>query len=481
MSYHQAPSPPYQYEAYSPVSPTAVSHDQQRHQTHTPKRRRLGSESSPEFDPAAQPFIPHDEIFDFSYSPPANFDQRSLPSVPQYVGAFSGNWDMEMRWDDMQSVGTSGEPGDAQHRPNDPVNRSHYTTYLSDPSRAYRQPMDFYDWGMPRMPGPPPTLLPYVRPPPGQNPQPQDQSRPQIPHLLPPHGSIMPLQRLPSVPYQSSPPIPVPSGSIRRKGAITLTLSRASEASIEELPEHKRECPACQLDFEKDNYLAVISCCGTAMHAVCFSAWVNSQTYSKTKVCMKCRKAIDARRPLNNVVPPVTDKSWDEGVEFDAPPHVGPDTKTELDVSGRMDVMSRRYAHMRRDPSYYRRRAPMLNENDITPDFRAAFQEMQRDIRKETDELRARYRNARQDWRSAFEAEARAAQIVVEAKDSLQAGTGMTQREVHGLTERLREAKEAQEHRHGVYRAVSKQLDEQDRRHQARQLAFLESTMRRQQ
>ena len=216
------------------------------------------------------------------------------------------------------------------------------------------------------------------------------------------------------------------------------------------------------------------------MHATCFSAWVNSQTYSKTKVCMKCRKAIDARRALNNVVPPVTDKSWDEGVDFDAPAHVTIDSKTEIDISGRNDSMYRRFAHMRRDPGYYRRiRVSSLNENDLPADSRPAYQELQREFKRESDELRARYRTTRHDWRGAFEGEARAAQSVIEAKDALHAGSGMTQREVDGLSERLQETKELQVHRYAAYRATAREMDEQDRRHQARQVAFLEQIVRR--
>lgn len=225
------------------MSPIALNHDQQRHQTHTPKRRRLGSDSSPEFDHAAQPFIPHDEIFDFSYSPPADFDQRSPPSVSQSVGHFAANWDMEVRWDDMQNLGPSVETGEVQQRLHDAVNRPQFTNYLhhaSDPNRAYRQPIDYYSWSMPRMAGPPPPLLPYVRPPPPQNPQTQEPPRQNVPHLLSPHGLTLPLQRLPTVPIQPPQTVTVPPASIRRKGTITLTLSRANEGSIEELPEHKR-------------------------------------------------------------------------------------------------------------------------------------------------------------------------------------------------------------------------------------------------
>ena len=93
--------------------------------------------------------------------------------------------------------------------------------------------------------------------------------------------------------------------------------------------------------------------------------------------------------------------------------------------------------------------------------------------------MRTRYRNTRHDWRVAFEAEARAAQSVIEAKDALHAGSGMTQREIDGLSERLQEMKELQVHRYGIYRAAAREMDEQDRRHQVRQVAFLEQIVPR--
>ena len=506
MSYHQAPSSPtYQYDAYSPTSPISINHDHQRHQTHTPKRRRIEN-GNPDFDPTAQDFIPHNQMFDpfaaLSWSPPTELAHRSPPPVPQNTAASPPGWDVEHRWIDASGFGPVDDQTEAHHRLQEAMSHrpsfADYLTHASDPYRGYRRLPDYHSWGMPQMPTHAPPLSSYIGPPrmqhspPNEPPRLHEYQRHSIP---PPHMSlqglpITPLQRIPVHVHQSQqsqqvpqvqPPqaVPVPPTSIRRKGAITLSLSRANDQSIGDLPEHKRECPACQLEFEPDNYLAVISCCGTAMHATCFSAWVNSQTYSKTKVCMKCRKAIDARRALNNVVPPVTDKSWDEGVDFDAPPHVLGDAKTEIDISGRNDAMYRRIAQMRRDPSSYRRRAPLLNEHDLPTESRPAFQELQREIRKESDELRARYRNARHDWRTAFEAEARAAQGVVEAKDALQAGLGMTQREVEGLSERLQEAKESQVHRYGVYRATAREMDEQDRRHQTRQVTFLEQIVRR--
>lgn len=500
MAYHQASSPSYSYDHYSPVvSPSASGQDSQGQHTHTPKRRRMNSDYSGDFDSTGLPFMPPDDVFDFAGSPSADFGQRSPPpSIPQFNQGSSSNWEFEVRWEDMPSFAVPPPTNSTnvnsrlqQAMSREAPTRPQFTDYLhhaSDPQRSYRQGFDYPDyhsWQLSRMASPP-SLIPYIRPPPPRVPNTQAQDLPRVsfPPSLPSHGSgliSLPLQRHHPVSAQPThpPAVLLPPSSVRRKGAIILTLSRANKENIEALPEHKRECPACQLEFEPDNYLAVISCCGTAMHAVCFSAWVNSQTYAKTKVCMKCRKSIDARRSLNSIVPAVTDKSWDEGVEFDAPASVNADTKMEVDVSGRNEAMYRRYANMRRDPSYYRRRVPLISENEIPAESRAAFQELQREVRRESEEIRVRYKDIRQAWRNALDQEARIAQSLVDAKDALQEGLGMTQREVEGLGERLREAREAQEHAHNMYRSVSKELDETDRRHQGRQVAFLEQTLRR--
>ena len=149
---------------------------------------------------------------------------------------------------------------------------------------------------------------------------------------------------------------------------IKLVLSRATSDSIESLDELKRECPACQLDFEPDNFMATISCCGTAMHATCLSAWVNSQTYQKSRACMKCRKSIDARRPLNTVVPPVSDQNWDEGADLNAPESLKGDARIELNVTGR--PVRAGYRHIRGAsgymPQYRSMRGPPVPSLDST-------------------------------------------------------------------------------------------------------------------
>ncbi|RMZ77077.1 hypothetical protein DV737_g4544, partial [Chaetothyriales sp. CBS 132003] len=282
---------------------------------------------------------------------------------------------------------------------------------------------------------------------------------------------------------------PAPPAPAQRSGSISLVLSRANATSIEELAEHKRECPACQLEFEADDYLAVISCCGTAMHAVCISAWVNSQTYAKTKVCMKCRKAIDARRPLNNVVPPVTDKSWDRGQEFTAPESVGADVKIELDVSSRPDSAARRQ-YRRQMASYLARQrstasVAIIPETDVPARSRAAYRELLQTQRAEMDELELRYRNARSQWRNAFEAEAQSASAVSDARERERYHVGSggqtvngTVNEINALSDAVKAARRTQEQRHSEFRAHSKEYDEAKKRHQAAQLAFLQRVMR---
>ncbi|RMZ91667.1 hypothetical protein DV736_g1079, partial [Chaetothyriales sp. CBS 134916] len=345
----------------------------------------------------------------------------------------------------------------------------------------------------------PPSAYPVVQPqagspgPPTQRPneapgwttsRPVD--TPRLPEL---HG--IPISRGPPPVLPRPRAAPTPPAPAQRLGSISLVLSRANATSIEELPEHKRECPACQVEFEANHYLAVISCCGTAMHAVCISAWVNSQTYAKSKVCMKCRKGIDARRPLNNVVPPVTDESWDRGQEFTAPDSVRADMKIELDVSGRPDSAARRQ-YRRQMASYLARQrntasVAIIPETDVPARSRGAYRELLQTQRAEMDELELRYRNARSQWRNAFEAEAQSASAVSDARErerethhdsnGVQAVNGNVS-EINALSDAVKAARKTQEQRHSEFRALSKEYDEAKKRHQADQLAFLQRVMR---
>ncbi|KIX96067.1 uncharacterized protein Z520_08322 [Fonsecaea multimorphosa CBS 102226] len=231
---------------------------------------------------------------------------------------------------------------------------------------------------------------------------------------------------------QSSPfPPPVPAStavSPRReppssaaanpqKPPTMLILTRATTESIEALEEHKKECPACQLEFEQDNFMAVITCCDTPMHATCLSAWVNSVTYSKSKACMKCRRTIDARRMLNNVVPPVTDKSWDEGVEFNAPESLKGDAKIELNVSAKPErARMRRFGNSMYYPSYRSVRASFAVPDTLNPETRNAVLQLRDEQLRMTDEMRHRTRVALTECNRANQDDLGANRALLEAQ-----------------------------------------------------------------
>ncbi|RMD44201.1 hypothetical protein DV735_g899, partial [Chaetothyriales sp. CBS 134920] len=421
-------------------------------------------------------YSPVHELFDDEsvFSPAQERDTPSSLPMNSISGSFTlPHWDPDLLWD----------PSNLQHFYPQPS--AHSGAYWQTPVAA---PLSYHSI--------PPNHYPVV---PGQagaqNPPSQRQneglgwtaSRPvDAPRLLELH--TIPLSRGPPSVMARPRATPAPPTPAQRSG-ISLVLSRANANSIEQLAEHKRECPACQLEFEANDYLAVISCCGTAMHAVCISAWVNSQTYAKTKVCMKCRKPIDARRPLNNVVPPVTDKSWDRGQEFTAPDSVGDDTKLELDVSGRPDSAARRQ-YRRQMASYLARQrntasVAIIPETDVPARSRTAYRELLQSQRAEMDELELRYRSSRAQWRNAFEAEAQSASAVSDARERERyqvssGGQGVNSHvnEINALSDAVKAARKTQEQRHSEFRALSKEYDEAKKRHQSAQLGFLQRVMR---
>jgi hypothetical protein len=86
--------------------------------------------------------------------------------------------------------------------------------------------------------------------------------------------------------------------------------------------------------------MAVVSCCETVMHAKCLSAWVNCdqqnpRNHHKAKICMKCRREVDIKHPLNEHVPKVSEKEWDEGYDFNAPDYVIAGQPKEFSITAR--------------------------------------------------------------------------------------------------------------------------------------------------
>ncbi len=241
-----------------------------------------------------------------------------------------------------------------------------------------------------------------------------------------------------------------------------LILSRATTESIEALDEHKRECPACQLEFETDNFVAVITCCETAMHAACLSAWVNSQTYSKSKACMKCRRTIDARRMLNNVVPPVSDKSWDESPEFNAPEALKGDAKIELNVTARPERDRPSYRRMRGSEyyaSYRSRQTPSLPEH-VSPETKRAMTKLRYEQLQEIDDLRRHVSAAYTESTRAFDEDLIAHRVLADAQSEIGRGVAV---DLDPLIRRCEETKCAKEKARETYQKKQIEMESMQR------------------
>ena len=270
-------------------------------------------------------------------------------------------------------------------------------------------------------------------------------------------------------PVRREPPAPVPGRSV-----IMLILSRATAESIKALVEHKKECPACQLELEPDNFMAVITCCDTAMHATCLSAWVNSQTYSKSKTCMKCRRSIDARRLLNNVVPPVSDKNWDEGAELNAPESLKGDAKIELNVSAKPD-RGHYNRRMRNAYSSYRSRPANLPLPDqLSPDARRAIVRLRQEQVAEFDAFKRRIRSAYMTSSKASEDEILANRRLSDARAEVSRGTVL---DLNIFQRRYEETKLAKEKATDEYKSLQRELELLQRSHTHRLNALIHEAM----
>lgn len=468
MAYQPATSPPGQhFDAFSPVSPHASMGSDGRRSTHsTPKRRRLTAANQFSFDQGPPFAVPHD-AFD-AWSPSEEYPEyrHRLPHPPPQP--FDSYWDVfASPWADMSeafppSFMNPQPPVDRQtHPPLDrqaqpPIDRmSDRNTAGSPPMARYAPPQYLHD------------LFPRHEPL-------RSNMHPQTLPVHPSHHSA------PTQVSFAAPATPAPAQPTFRKGAIILTLSRATEESIQEIAEHKRECPACQLDFEPDNVLAMIECCNTAMHAFCFSAWVNSNNGpggSRTKTCMKCRKGIEATRKMNALLPPVDGKSWDEGNDFNAPTQLIVGSPVKFDVSPLPDAGARR--QRRREHHAYRARPMAVPDSQIPDEFKEEYRTMIRTHMAERDRLAARVRSTNLAWGAAFDIEARAASIATHAKEALDAGGRITQREVDGLVRRAREAREIQEESQEEWRSTEDELRRLDARQRQVQLDFMQRVRQR--
>jgi hypothetical protein len=267
------------------------------------------------------------------------------------------------------------------------------------------------------------------------------------PNLVPTPANVAPPARA-----------PIPA---TRKTATMLILSRATKESIEALEEHKRECPTCCLEFEPDNYMAVITCCSMAMHASCLSVWVNSAGYSKSRACMKCRRPIDAKHPLNKVMVPVSDKEWDEGANFDAPESMGKDAKVELNVTARPHRQgSHRYRSLATYRAHHERQ--MFAVDHLTSEQRLAILHLREDQLLQSEQLRNRRHAALENTTRTSQADMEANRIMVESQSEV------TTEELTAMIERTRETKAARERARAEYEAIQAEFEAVQRSHQRR-------------
>lgn len=277
-------------------------------------------------------------------------------------------------------------------------------------------------------------------------------------------------QSLPMIHPGTSPrPAAVQSGENSKKSSnISLVLSRASEESIEALDEHKRECPPCCLEFEPNNFMAVITCCNTAMHARCLSAWVNSQAYAKNRVCPKCRRPIDAKYALGKIMAPVSDKEWDEGSDFNAPESFKEDTKIELNITARIHRAGshRNRGYPMSSSSYRNGRPPhtYIPLEHLTSQQKIAILQLRETHLVHLEGLR----QARQ---TALEMNNRRNHEDLDANRALVERQGqVTEAELDELLQKSRETREAREIARRVYDQTQADLDSATRHH-ARQIA----------
>lgn len=262
------------------------------------------------------------------------------------------------------------------------------------------------------------------------------------------------------------------------KDAVHLTLSRATHESIDQIAEHKRECPACQLDFEPDNFVAVVSCCDTPMHVTCFSAWINSNNgpgNTRTRCCMKCRKPVDARRQLNNIIPSVDGKAWDENQDFGVPPSLVLDNPITIDITALSESRRRREAQQH----YNRPFRFAIPVTEIPEDMQAEYQRLLHTQRSEDQRMKAYCRESAEDWGSTFDLHARAADALADAKELIDAGGRISQQELEGLEERNRILRQEEQ----MVRAERRQAEDafrgMEQRHLLGQREFIGRIQRR--
>lgn len=349
---------------------------------------------------------------------------RSAPSVPIYQRSMPPEI-----FGQPPSVTSEGRPG----------NQSHSVTAVPHPDReASHPPFDYRNY------------RPYM----------SLATEHLMPRRPPPHST------------QS-----VPSSQASSVPEIKLVLSRATQESIDLLMEHKRECPACQLEFEVDNFVARVTCCDTSIHVACLSAWVNSATYAKSKACMKCRRTIDARRSLNSIIPPISDDLWDKGVDFNVPQHVKLEQDLTFNINGRPDRSAIR--RMRASAwARYGSRQGSTGERvpSLSAETRQSIYALRREQAAEQEDKTRRFQAAQAEVTRAMEADRIASTNLMDGQ--LQLGRGQSI-DLMPLMRKCEETGRARTAAHAEFSALQKDIETTITTHAHRlQLVMQEAMMK---
>ncbi|KPI39565.1 uncharacterized protein AB675_3455 [Cyphellophora attinorum] len=129
--------------------------------------------------------------------------------------------------------------------------------------------------------------------------------------------------------------------SAAAKAWPTLQLTPITPTILNSLSEHRRDCPICTIEFAPDNFVTIFSCCSTAAHVTCLSAYLNTPPHDRLNAgreeCIWCRTKITVGRRLNRVVDPGPCRAWTEQQNFEVPKDLQSKTwPLVIDVSPRV-------------------------------------------------------------------------------------------------------------------------------------------------
>jgi hypothetical protein len=132
-----------------------------------------------------------------------------------------------------------------------------------------------------------------------------------------------------------------PPSSTAAEPPITLMLTPLTTTVLSYLAEHRRECPICTIELAPNDFVAIFSCCNTAAHVTCVSAYLNTPPPGRVRKgrdeCMWCRTQITAGRRLNRVINPISCQAWKEQENFAVPEGLQVMTwPQEIDISPRV-------------------------------------------------------------------------------------------------------------------------------------------------